>query len=128
MSTTFINMSLEAMKDDLMEYINDEIFDMLDEFPEDEIADCVLAIASHLTLPAMLVEEPLTSCGGIKNYQIKVNNGHGGFVSVSDEDTGNTGVSYTEYFPFFKDDDGSYFAGLCSLASMINEAWYHCND
>jgi hypothetical protein len=128
MSTTFISMSLEAMRDDLMEYINNEILDMLEEFPEEEIADCVLAIASHLLLPAKVVEHPLTSCGGIKNYQIKVNNGHGGFVSVSDEDTGVTGVSNTEYFPFYKDDEDSYFAGLCSLASMINEAWYQCNN
>jgi hypothetical protein len=120
-------MTLEAMRDDLIEYINDEIFDMLDEFPEEEIADCVLAIASRMILPAKVVEHPLTSCGGIKNYQIKVNNCYHGFVSVSDEDTGDTGVSRTEFYPFFKDDDG-YFAGLCSLASMINEAWYICNN
>ena len=127
MSTTFVSLNLEAMKEDLMEYIINEPFDMLDEFPEEEIADCVLAIASHLILPAKVVTEPLTSCGGIKNYQIKVNNKHQGFVSVSCEETGCTGVSETMFFPFFKDEEEGYFAGLCSLADMINEAWYICN-
>jgi hypothetical protein len=128
MSTTFVSLSLEAMKEDLMEYITDQPFDMLEEFPEEEIADCVLAIASHLMLPASVVTEPLTSCGGIWNYQIKVNNTLKGFVSVSCEETGTTGVSETLYYPFFKDEEDGYFAGLCSLASMINEAWYICNN
>ena len=123
MSTTFVSLNLEAMKDDLMEYINDEIFDMLNEFSEEEIADCVLAVASHLTLPANVVEHKIENYG----YIIKVNNTLGGWVSVSDENTGDTGVSNTMYYPFYKDDEGSYFAGLCSLASMINEAWYLCN-
>ena len=127
MSTTFVSLALEAMKDDLMEYIINEPLDMLDEFPEDEIADCVLTIASRLLLPTNVVTEPLTSCGGIWNYQIKVNNGLKGFVSVSCEETGCTGVSETMYYPFFKDEEDGYFAGLCSLASMINEAWYICN-
>jgi hypothetical protein len=127
MSTTFVSLNLETMKEDLMEYIINEPLDMLDEFPEEEIADCVLAIASHLMLPAKVVTEPLTSCGGIWNYQIKVNNKHQGFVSVSCEETGTTGVSETMFFPFFKDEEEGYFAGLCSLADMINEAWYICN-
>jgi hypothetical protein len=128
MSTTFVSLTLEAMKEDLMEHITNEPFDMLDKFTEEEIADCVLAVASHLMLPANVITHPLTSCGGIKNYQINVNNTHGGFVSVSDEDTGDTGVSNTMFYPFFKDDKDGYFAGLCSLADMINEAWYLCNN
>ena len=128
MSATFVSLTLEAMKEDLMDYIINEPFDMLDEFPEEEIADCVLAIASRIMIFKEVVTEPLTSCGGIKNYQIKVNNIYRGSVSVSDEDSGTTGVSETMYYPFFKDDEGSFFAGLCSLASMINEAWYLCNN
>lgn len=116
MSTTFVSLTLETMKEDLMEYINNEPLDMLDEFTDDEIADCVLALASHIMLPAKVVEHQLGT------YQIKVNNNHKGFVSVSSDET--TGVSRTEYFPFYKDDEDGYFIGLCSLASMINEAWY----
>jgi len=128
MTTTFVSLSLEALKDDLIEFINDENLDMLDKFDDNEIADFVLAIASRLLLSAKkAVTYPLTSCGGINNYQFKVNNEYQGFVSCSDEDTGDTGVSRTMYFPFFKDEDG-YFAGLCCLASMVNEAWYHCNN
>ena len=123
MSTLFISMSLEAFKDDLMEFIQDEPLDMLNEFTEEDIADCVLAIASHLLLPAKVVEHEIKDYG----YIVKINNTHGGWISVSDMNTGDTGVSNTMYFPFFKDDDG-YFAGLCSLASMINEAWYQCNN
>lgn len=127
MSAEFVSLSLEAMKEDLMEYINNEPLEMLDKFPKEEIADCVLAIASHLMLPAQVVEHSLTGIGGIWNYLIKVNNDLKGFVSVTSEETGDTGVSRTEYYPFFKDEEEGYFAGLCSLASMINEAWYLCN-
>jgi len=128
MSTQVIETNLDLMKQDLVEHINDEIFDMLERFEDEEIADCVLAIASRLLLPAKVVEQPLTSCGGVWNYQIKVNNNHGGFVSVSCEETGCTGVSRTEFFPFFEDDEDGYYSGLCSLADMINEAWYFCNN
>ena len=127
MSSTFVSLSLETMKDDLVNYIEDEIFDMLEEFPSEEIADCVLAVASHLLLPAKIVEEPLTSCGGLHNYQIKVNNSYKGWVSVSCEETGNTGVSNTMYYPFFADVDG-WLIGLFSLAQMINDAWFTCNN
>ena len=127
MTTTFVSLSLEALKDDLVEFINDENLDMLDKFDDNEIADFVLAIASRLLLTEKAITIPLTSCGGIKNYQFKVNNEYRGFVFCSDEDTGDAGVSRTMYFPFFKDEDG-YFAGLCCLASMVNEAWYHCNN
>ena len=124
MSTQVIETNLELMHLDLVTYINDEPLDMLDEFTEEEIADCVLAIASHLLLPAKVVEYEIKDYG----YIVKINNTHGGWVSVSDMNTGDTGVSRTEFYPFYKDDDDGYFAGLCSLASMINEAWYHCNN
>lgn len=124
MSTEFINLHFETMRDDLIEYINDELLDMLDEFTEQEIADAVLAIASHLSLPAKVVEHEIRDYG----YIVKVSNVHGGFVSCYDKGAENTGVSHTQYFPFFKDDEDGYFAGLCSLASMINEAWYLCNN
>ena len=124
MSTNFISLTLEAMRDDLIEYINNEPLDMLNEFTEEEIADCVLAIASRLLLLANVVEHEIKDYG----YIVKVNNTHGGWVSVSDMNTGDTGVSNTMYFPFYKDDEDGYFAGLCSLASMINEAWYQCNN
>jgi hypothetical protein len=126
MSTEVLTTSIEAMKDDLMEHIVNESFDMLKEFPEEEIADCVLAIATKL-MTEKVITHPLTSCGGIWNYQIKVINTLNGLVSVSCEETGTTGVSRTLYFPFFKDEEDGYFAGLCSLAEMINEAWYSCN-
>ena len=128
MSTTFVSLTLEAMKEDLMEYIHEVPLDMLDEFSEEEIADCVLAIASYLMMPEKVVEYHLVGFGGIWNYHIKVNNNLGGFVSVSCEEVGTTGVSNTMYYPFFKHEEDGYFAGLCSLASMINEAWYICNQ
>lgn len=127
MSTQVLETNLRLIRSDLVEYINDEIFDMLDEFKGDEIADCVLAIVSRLMLPAKVVEQSLACCD-IWHYQIKVNNNLKGWVSVSCEETGTTGVSHTEYYPFFNDEEDGYFAGLCSLASMINEAWYLCNN
>lgn len=120
MSSVFVSMTLEALRDDLIDFICDEPLDMLDEFTEEEIADCVLAIASRLILPAKVVEHEA------KGYGFKVNNEYAGFVSCSNDEQ--TGVSRTQYFPFYKDEEDGYFAGLCSLASMINEAWYLCNN
>lgn len=124
MSTTFVSLSLEALKEDLVEYINDEPFDMLDEFEADVIADLVISIAERLMhrdfCSGHLIKRPRV------DYLYKVNNKMNGFVSISDDDC--TGVSRTEYKPFFHDDEDGYFSGLCSLASMINEAWYLCNN
>lgn len=124
MSTQVIETSLEVYKQDLVEYINDEPFDMLDEFEADVIADLVISIAERLMhrdfCNGHLIKRPRV------DYLYKVNNKMNGFVSISDDDC--TGVSRTEYYPFFKDDEDGYFAGLTSLASMINEAWYLCNN
>jgi hypothetical protein len=125
-------MSTEMMKfarEELIEAIRDINPDMLDKFPEEEIADLVTDIAMKLgTRKGKVIVYPLTSCGGVKNYQIKVSNTLGGFVSCADEDTGDTGVSETLYYPFFVDDEEGVIAGLRSLVEMINEAWYHANN
>lgn len=125
MSTEAINYNRE----ELIEEIRDINPDMLEKFDENEIAEMVTDIAMMLgTRKGKTIVYPLTSCGGIKNYQIKVSNVHGGFVSCSDEDTGDTGVSRTMYYPFFIDSEEGAIAGLRSLVEMINEAWYLCNN
>lgn len=127
MSTEVMTTSLELMRSDLEEFIMNDNLDMVEEFPEEEITDIVLTIAEKLMINDV-VEYPIMSCGGIWSYQVKVNNRIKGFVSVSDEVLGITGVSRTEYKPFYSDDEDGYFTGLCSLAQMINEAWYICNN
>ena len=122
MSTEMIATNLELLKEDLIEHINDECADILDEFEDEEFADVVIDIA-RLLENEKVVNYSLTSCGGIKYYLIKVNNSHGGFVSVSDEDSDITGVSRTLFYPYWVE-HCDCFAGLCSLAEMINEAWY----
>jgi hypothetical protein len=127
MSTEAMLTNLELMRSDLEEFIADDNLDMLDEFPEKKIADAVFTIAAKLFV-SDVVEYPITSCGGLWKYNIKVRNYHKGLVSVSSEVLGITGVSRTEYKPFyFSEDENSYFSGLCNLAQMINEAWYQCN-
>lgn len=127
MSTEVLLTNLELMRSDLEEFIADDNFDMLDEFTEEEVADAVFTIAAKLMV-SDVVEHPIVSCGGLWNYQIKVKNHHKGFVSVSDDVLGITGVSRTEYKPFyFSEDEDGYFSGLTNLAQMINEAWYQCN-
>ena len=122
MSKESIDSILELMHLDLVTFINDEPLDMLEEFKADDIAVEVISIAHRLMFRDF--------CNGhIKfgksDYLYSVNNKTGGWVSVSNDDS--TGVSRTEYKPFFTDDEEGAFAGLCSLASMINEAWYLCN-
>lgn len=124
MSTDMMNYNRE----DLIEEIRDLNPDMLDEFTEDEIADCVLAIAMKLgTKFGRVIDYTLIkfSDRGNKDYQIKVSNTKGGFVSVSDDC--NTGVSRTLYYPFYIT-HGEAICGLSSLVEMINEAWYLCKN
>lgn len=128
MSTEVMLTNLELMRSNVEEFITDDNLDMLDDFTEKEIADVVFAIAAKLMV-AEVVEYPVKSCGGLWNYRVKVGNYHKGFVSVSSDTLGITGVSRTEYKPFyFSEDENSYFSGLCNLAQMINEAWYQCNS
>lgn len=125
MSTEMMNYNRE----ELIEAIRDINPDMLDKFDEEEIADAVLEIATKLgTKKGRTIDYSLVSCGGVKRYQIKVSNTYGGFVSCTDEDTGDTGVSRTTYYPFFIDDEEGALAGLQSLVEMINVAWYQCNN
>ena len=126
MSTEVLDGILESFRTDLMEYINDEIFDMLDEFTDDEIANLCIRLASEFLHGRTIKITPLFSNKSKRGYCLKVSNNHKGFVSVSNDES--TGVSNTEYYPFFKDEEDGYFAGLCSLADMINEAWYLCNN
>ena len=126
MSTTFVSLNLEAMKEDLVEYIVNEPFDMLEEFTDDEIANLCIRLAGEFLHGRTIKITPLFSNKSKRGYCLKVNNNHKGFVSLSNDES--TGVSNTEYYPFFSDEEDGYFAGLCSLASMINEAWYHCNN
>ena len=121
MSTQKIDANLELMHLDLVTFINDESLDMLDEFTDDEIATKVISIAQRL-LRRDFCNGHLKK--GKIDYLYHINNGLKGFVSLSNDDC--TGVSHTEYHPFYKDDEDGYFVGLCSLAQMINEAWYLC--
>lgn len=114
-------------RDQLAEYITDENLDMLDEFSCLEIANIATHVGMELNNKTTKVYiQPFISLKTSKQYHLKVNNFHKGFVSVSDDES--TGVSRTEYYPFYSDDEDGWFAGLMSLASMINEAWYHCNN
>jgi hypothetical protein len=126
MSTQVIETNLELMHLDLVSFINDEPLDMLDEFTDDEIANLCIRIANCFLLGVKVRIVPIYSKKANKGYCLKVNNNIKGFVSCSNDKS--TGVSNTEYRPFYTDDpeDGA-FIGLCSLASMINEAWYQCN-
>ena len=123
MSTEVLETNLELMHLDLVTFINDEPLDMLEEFDADTIASEVISIARRLMYRDF--------CNGhIKkgktDYLYSINNKMKGWVSISSDDC--TGVSRTEYKPFWKDEEDGWFTGLCSLASMINEAWYHCNN
>ena len=122
MSKDRLDMTLEAMREDLIEYINDENLDILDEFSADVLANEVISIAQRLMVRDFCNGHLIKHGNRNIDYLYSIDNSLKGFVSLSDDCS--TAVSRTEYKPFFHDDEGCY-SGLCSLASMINEAWYH---
>lgn len=115
------------MKEKILELLNDEIYDICDEFEPTSVADAVECIlcrlkAKEVCNPACL--GPVVTCE-LGSFTFKVSNKHRGFVSCSDNDNGCTGVSRTEYYPYYTDDDGSD-DGLKNLIEMMNEAFYAC--
>ena len=110
----------------LAEFINDEILDIVDEvsMTAEIFAQIVEIIGNRVRFCSRNKLTDFSFKMGGKEYAVRVNNHHKGFVSVTNE-YGYTGVSYTEFYPFFEDEEG-WFAGLCNLAQMINEAWYLC--
>ena len=128
MSKDRLDMTLEAMREDLVEYINDENLDILDEFPADVLANEVISIAQRLMVRDFCNGHLIKYGNGRRNidYLYSIDNSLKGFVSLSDDCS--TAVSRTEYKPFFHDDEDGYYTGLCSLVSMINEAWYHLTN
>jgi len=124
MSTEVIETNLELMHLDLVTFINDEPLDMLEEFTDEEIVTEVISIARRL-LHRDFCNGHLKK--GKIDYLYHVDNKQFGSVSMSNNDD-SYGVSKTMYYPFYKDDEDGYFAGLCSLAQMINEAWYLANN
>ncbi len=125
MGADYYLMLKETMLQPLIEAIQDECLDIVDdeEVTAKKLACDCMDIAGRLQVNKV-VEYWLHI--GSKDYQVKVNNNYGGFVSVSD--SCNTGVSRTLYYPYYEDEDGNAFAGLMSLAQMINEAWYLCDN
>lgn len=111
----------------LTEFIQDENLDIIHEknMSAERLARLVFIIGNRIRFCSHnnVAEYNFLMSG--KLWEVKVNNNYKGFVSVTDED-GCTGVSYTEYKPFWSDDEDGYFTGYCSLAQMINEAWYLC--
>lgn len=128
MSTDVLEDICISLQDDLKEHINDEPFDMLEEFTDEEIAIEVISIACRLLhhpyCCGHIIHKKSDDIPKYSDYRYSVNNEYKGTLSVSNADC--TGVSKTEYFPFFHDGD-ECLDGLTSLADMLNEAWYYCN-
>ena len=126
MNSKALEVNLNLHEQDLIEFIVNEPLDMLDEFKAEDIAEEVISIAQRLLVRGFCNGHLIRKEYPKRDYLYSVNNQLKGFVSVSSYDC--TGVSRTEYKPFYKDDEDGYFTGLCSLAQMINEAWYHCKN
>lgn len=125
MSNELLTTSRRVLLAPFVEIIEDECLDLAQEIGAETFANKVFVIADHIRQGSTKVTDYPTILGDSR-YLIRVNNNLNGFVSVSDVH-GSTGVSNTLYYPFFEDDEDE-FAGLLTLAQMINEAWYQCNN
>lgn len=131
MSTEIIETNLNLLRNDLIEFINDEPLDILDEFTAEEIADLVVSIARRLLFRDFCNGHFIKYGRPNRDYLYSVNNKEKGFLSLSDECS--TAVSRTEYKVFFKEDEiedenFGWLVGLTNIAQMLNEAWYHLNN
>ena len=124
MSTEVLEKTNAVDLQPLVDFINDEILDIVDEerMTAERFARLVQITGNRVRFCSRNKVADFSFKMGGREYAVRVNNHHKGFVSVTNDD-GDTGVSYTEFYPFFEDEEG-WFAGLCNLAQMINEAWY----
>ena len=129
MSTDEIERMLEANTESLVEFLEGYAADICVEgmLSDREYAKMVVKIARTFIYneSQKIVERVIVVKG--HNYLLKIMNTYQGFVSVSSE-YGETGVSHTAFYPFYKDLDDGFLPGLTSLAEMINEAWYRCEN
>lgn len=111
----------------LIGFIQDENLDIVDEdgMTAERFANLVNIIGNRVRFCSHNKVTSFYFKMNGRTFYVKVNNNHKGFVSVTN-DEGNTGVSYTDYYPFYEDEGEGWFAGQCDLAQMINEAWYLC--
>ena len=128
MSTEVLEKTNAVDMQPLVEFINDEILDIVDEdrMTAERFAQIVQIIGNRVRFCSHNKVADFSFKMGGREYAVRVNNHHFGYVSVTNDD-GYTGMSYTEFYPFFEDEDG-WFTGLCNLAQMINEAWYLCTS
>ncbi len=104
----------------LDEIFEDEIYDMYDEIPTEELYSSIEKATFKMNLGARVVSFEV--CG----YQFKVNNILRGYVSCSNDEQ--TSVSYTEYLPYPIDGEHDKKECYKNLIDMMNEAWYACNN
>lgn len=128
MSTEVLEKTNAVDLQPLVDFINDEILDIVDEerMTAERFARLVQIIGNRVRFCSHNKVADFSFKMGGRKYAVRVNNHHKCFVSVTNDD-GDTGISHTEFYPFFEDEEG-WFAGLCSLAQMINEAWYLANN
>lgn len=108
------------IREKISELLNDECYDICEEFEPASVAVAVETIISELEQNLAELRTHVATCE-FGRYTFKVSNRIGGFVSCSDEN--GTGVSETLYYPYYYDEDGD---GLKNLIEMMNEAFYHC--
>lgn len=110
-------MNKEELKQILNEIFEDEIYDIVDAFPQEYICDVLCKEEVSLNTKDVFQFS-------LGDYIFKVNNTVGGFVSCSDSD--HTTVSETLYLPFPNDGEHEPKEMWKNLIDMINEAWYAC--
>lgn len=129
MSTDEIERTLEAEMPALVEFLEGYAPDICveGELSYEDYAKLVVNYAKPFIYDETkkVLEDEFVVKGN--HYLLKISNVYQGFVSVSSL-YGETGVSHTAFWPFYIDDNDGWLSGLQSLAEMISEAWYRCEN
>lgn len=129
MSTDEIERTLEADTESLVEFLEGYAADICVDggLSNDYYAELVVKFAKPFIYDETkkVLEDEFVVKGN--HYLLKISNVYQGFVSVSSL-YGETGVSHTAFWPFYKSLNNSFLPSLTSLAEMINEAWYRCEN
>lgn len=107
---------MEKLHEMIRELLNDEVYDMMDDFSEDLVVKVVAQAVMGLRIFNVFSFK-------LGDFRFKLSNYN---KSVSCSDDSCTGVSRTQYKVYWEEDDDFNRDAVKNLIEMINESYYHC--
>ncbi len=117
-------------KENVLEVLENECYDILNDYEPEKVADLVMEfqkqIHDHVTGNMSRLVLGKKYVAKLDQFEFELLNVRKGYVKCTDEEE-NIGISRTLFFPLYSSSDDS-LDGLTNFVEMINEAYYYCKN